>query len=73
MTSIRNNTKSLQATSFSLKPMMFETFVCTMAMMAFAALAAPIARVIGLSAWQVGAAVTVAGLAWVIMARVWGD
>ncbi|MDW7548887.1 MULTISPECIES: MFS transporter [Pseudoalteromonas] len=72
MTSIRNNTKSLQATSFSLKPMMFETFVCTMAMMAFAALAAPIARVIGLSAWQVGAAVTVAGLAWVIMARVWG-
>ncbi|NUZ11117.1 MFS transporter [Pseudoalteromonas sp. McH1-7] len=72
MTSIRNNTKSLQATPFSLKPMMFETFVCTMAMMAFAALAAPIARVIGLSAWQVGAAVTVAGLAWVIMARVWG-
>ncbi|USD30405.1 MFS transporter [Pseudoalteromonas sp. SCSIO 43201] len=72
MTSIRNNTKSLQATSFSLKPMMFETFVCTMAMMAFSALAAPIARVIGLSAWQVGAAVTVAGLAWVIMARVWG-
>ncbi len=58
--------------AFSLKPLMFETFVCSMAMMAFVALAGPIARVIGLQPWQVGAAMTVAGLAWMVMARVWG-
>ena len=57
---------------FNLKPLMFETFVCTMAMMSFAALAGPIARVIGLAPWQIGTAVTVAGVAWVVMARVWG-
>jgi MFS transporter, DHA1 family, tetracycline resistance protein len=60
------------AAAFSLKPLMFETFVCSMAMMAFVALAGPIARVIGLAPWQVGAAMTVSGLAWMIMARVWG-
>jgi len=58
--------------AFSLKPLMFETFVCSMAMMAFVALAGPIARVIGLDPWQVGAAMTVAGIAWMVMARVWG-
>jgi len=57
---------------FSIKPLMFETFVCSMAMMAFVALAGPIARVIGLEPWQVGAAMTVAGIAWMVMARVWG-
>lgn len=57
---------------FSLKPLMFETFVCSMAMMAFVALAGPIARVIGLAPWQVGAAMTAAGLAWMLMARFWG-
>ncbi|MXP00842.1 MFS transporter [Altererythrobacter xixiisoli] len=57
---------------FSLKPLMFETFVCSMAMMAFVALAGPIARVIGLEPWQVGAAMTVAGIAWMVMARIWG-
>jgi len=60
------------ARRFSLKPLMFETFVCSMAMMAFVALAGPIARVIGLAPWQVGAAMTVAGIAWMVMARVWG-
>jgi MFS family permease len=59
-------------TPFSLKPLMFETFVCSMAMMAFVALAGPIARVIGLAPWQVGAAMTIAGVAWMVMARVWG-
>jgi len=57
---------------FSLKPLMFETFVCSMAMMAFVALAGPIARMIGLAPWQVGAAMTVAGIAWMVMARIWG-
>lgn len=58
--------------AFSLKPLMFETFVCSMAMMAFVALAGPIARVVGLQPWQVGAAMTVAGVAWMVMARIWG-
>lgn len=57
---------------FSLKPLMFETFVCSMAMMAFVALAGPIARVIGLTPWQIGMAMTIAGIAWMIMGRVWG-
>ncbi len=60
------------APAFSLKPLMFETFVCTMAMMAFVALAGPIARRIGLDPWQVGVAMTIAGVAWMVMARVWG-
>lgn len=42
-------------TAFSLNPLMFETFVCSMAMMAFAALAGPIARLTGMAAWQIGA------------------
>ncbi|MFT3965142.1 MAG: MFS transporter [Sphingobium sp.] len=61
-----------QMNGFSLKPLMFETFICSMAMMAFVALAGPIARVIGLAPWQIGAAMTIAGIAWMIMARIWG-
>ena len=73
MTTINNNEAASNAgAAFSLKPLMFETFVCTMAMMAFVAVAGPVARVIGLAAWQIGAAVTVAGIAWMVMARVWG-
>jgi len=62
----------MESPPFSLKPLMFEAFVCSMAMMAFVSLAGPIARVIGLDPWQIGAAMTVAGLAWMAMARVWG-
>ncbi|MDN3379500.1 MULTISPECIES: MFS transporter [unclassified Pseudoalteromonas] len=69
---VNNETVATTDAPFSLKPLMFETFVCTMALMAFAALAAPIARVIGLEAWQLGTAMTVAGIAWVAMARFWG-
>lgn len=58
--------------NFSLKPLMFETFVCSMAMMAFVALAGPIARIVGLQPWQIGAAMTISGVAWMVMARVWG-
>ena len=57
---------------FSLRPLMFVIFVCSMAMMAFVALAGPIARVIGLEPWQIGMAMTIAGIAWMIMGRVWG-
>ncbi|MEO0436773.1 MAG: MFS transporter [Pseudomonadota bacterium] len=68
-----SNTATPESTTFSLKPLMFESFACTMAMMAFVALAGPLARVIGLEAWQIGATVTVAGVAWMVMARVWGS
>lgn len=57
---------------FSLKPLMFETFVCTMAVMAFVALAGSIARVLHLAPWQMGLAVTAAGVAWMALAPVWG-
>jgi DHA1 family tetracycline resistance protein-like MFS transporter len=57
---------------FSLKPLMFETFVCSMAMMSFVALAGPIARTIGLEPWHMGVAMTVSGLGWMVMARIWG-
>lgn len=74
MTTINDNMAASKVSApFSLKPLMFETFVCTMAMMAFVALAGPIARVIGLAAWQIGVAVTVAGVAWMLLARVWGS
>ncbi|MBN9427795.1 MAG: MFS transporter [Burkholderiales bacterium] len=36
------------------------------------ALIGPIARVLGLSPWQAGLAVTVGGIAWVLFARTWG-
>lgn len=58
--------------AFSMKPLMFETFVCSMAMMSFVALAGPIARVLGLEPWQVGGAMTASGIDWMIMARFWG-
>lgn len=57
---------------FGLKPLMFEIFVCSMAMMVFVTLAGPIARVIGLAPWQIGMAMTIAGVGWMIMGRVWG-
>ncbi|MCY1283823.1 multidrug resistance protein [compost metagenome] len=58
--------------AFSLAPLMFEAFVCTLAMMSFVALVGPIARELGLAPWQAGTAVTVGGIAWVLLARVWG-
>lgn len=60
------------SSAFSLKPLMFETCVCTLAMMSFVALIGPIARVLGMAPWQAGMAVTVSGLAWMLLARFWG-
>ena len=51
---------------------MFETFVCTLAMMSFVALIGPLARAVGLETWQAGAAMTVGGVAWVWFSRIWG-
>jgi MFS transporter, DHA1 family, tetracycline resistance protein len=52
---------------------MLENFFSTVALMSFIALAAPVARLLSLSTWQVGSAVTAAALAWIIMARIWGN
>ena len=57
---------------FSMRPLMFENCVCTLSMMSFVALIGPIARLLGLAPWQAGMAVTVGGLAWVLLARRWG-
>lgn len=63
---------AVRATGFSMKPLMFTAFAGSMAMMAFVAVIGPMARVLGLQPWHVGAAVTVAGVAWMLMARFWG-
>lgn len=60
------------APRFNMLPLVFETFACTLAMMSFVALVGPIARVLGLAPWQAGTTVTVGGIAWVLLARVWG-
>ncbi|SDI21671.1 Predicted arabinose efflux permease, MFS family [Pseudomonas delhiensis] len=60
-------------TSFDLRPLLFSTMAGTMAMMAFVSLVGPIARVLGLQAWQAGAAVTVSGVLWLLLARPWGN
>lgn len=66
-------TDAITAPVFSIKPLMFGTFVCSMAMMAFVAVAAPIARIVGLAPWQIGATMTISGVAWLVMARIWGQ
>lgn len=58
--------------AFSLKPLLFTAGVGSMSMMAFVAVVGPMARLLGLQPWHVGAAVTAAGLAWMLMARFWG-
>lgn len=58
--------------AISLKPLMFQTFACSMAMMSFVAIAGPLARIFGLQPWHLGLTMTIAGVGWMIMARVWG-
>ncbi|HBO2653455.1 TPA: MFS transporter, partial [Pseudomonas aeruginosa] len=60
------------ANTLDLRPLMFETFVCTLAVMSFVALVGPLARKLGLAPWQAGVAVTVGGIAWMLAARPWG-
>ncbi len=60
------------ADTLNLRPLMFETFVCTVAVMSFVALVGPLARTLGLAPWQAGTTVTVGGIAWMFMARAWG-
>lgn len=58
--------------SFNLTPLLITAGVGSMAMMAFVAVVGPMARLLGLQPWHVGAAVTAAGVAWMLMARFWG-
>ncbi|MFK0090432.1 MFS transporter [Pseudomonas sp. NPDC090755] len=58
---------------FDLRPLVVANMACTMAMMAFVSLIGPIARTLGLATWQAGAAVTVAGVIWMLLARPWGQ
>ena len=57
---------------FSLKPLMFQTFVCTMATMTFTALAGPIGRTLDLAPWKMGLAVTAGAVSWILTAQAWG-
>ncbi|WP_449433620.1 MFS transporter [Pseudomonas putida] len=62
----------LPASTLDLRPLLLATMACTMSMMAFVALIGPIARLLGMATWQAGAAVTVSGVVWVLLARPWG-
>ncbi|QQE86377.1 MFS transporter [Pseudomonas putida] len=60
------------ASTLDTRPLLLANMACTMSMMAFVALIGPIARLLGMATWQAGAAVTVSGVVWVLLARPWG-
>ncbi|MBF8739732.1 MFS transporter [Pseudomonas guariconensis] len=64
--------KAPAAPTLDLRPLLLVSMACTMSMMAFVSLVGPIARLLGMATWQAGAAVTVAGVVWVLLARPWG-
>ncbi len=55
-----------------LPSLLFANMACTMAVVSFVSLAGPIARVLGLQPWQAGFAVTLGGILWMLLARLWG-
>ena len=55
-------------TAFDIRPLLFAHTACTIAMMAFVSLIGPIARVLDLAPWQAGAAMTVSGVIWMLLA-----
>lgn len=59
--------------AFSLAPLMFQNFSCTLAIMAFVALVGPVARILSLKPWHIGAAMTMGGFTWILCARWWGS
>jgi DHA1 family tetracycline resistance protein-like MFS transporter len=65
-------TAAPSSSPFPLRPLLAANMACTMAMMAFVSLIGPIVRQVGLMAWQAGAAVTVGGVLWMLLARPWG-
>lgn len=60
------------STAFNPRPLYLAVALCTMTMMAFVALIGPIARALSLAEWQAGAAVSVAGALWMLLAHAWG-
>ena len=72
MNAAKDSATLIPATTLDLRPLLLVTMACTMSMMAFVALIGPIARLLGMATWQAGAAVTVAGVVWVLLARRWG-
>ncbi len=65
-------TVATTAPEFSLKPILVVAFAGTSALMGFVAVLGPMSRVLGLAPWHVGVAVTAAGMAWMLTARIWG-
>ncbi|MEM9605139.1 MAG: MFS transporter [Pseudomonadota bacterium] len=55
-----------------MQPLYAASMVCSMGMMGFVAAAGPLAKLLGLSAWQIGLTATAGGVAWVLSARAWG-
>lgn len=60
------------APGLNLMPLTLMVFSCSMAMMAFISVAGPIAHVMRLEPWQLGVTLAIAGVAWMVMARIWG-
>lgn len=58
--------------AFNIRPLLFAAAAGSMSMMAFVAVIAPMARLLGMQPWHVGTAVTASGVAWVVMSRFWG-
>lgn len=72
MISAKDTASPAAASTLDLRPLLLANLACTMSMMAFVVLVGPLARQLGLATWQAGAAVTVAGVVWVLLARPWG-
>ncbi|UBM23581.1 MFS transporter [Pseudomonas sp. p1(2021b)] len=72
MTAAKDPAASTPPATLDLRPLLLISGACTLSMMAFVSLIGPIARQLGMATWQAGAAVTVAGVVWVILAQPWG-
>lgn len=66
------NAKTLSTPALSLRPLMAAYMACTMAMMAFVSVIGPMARILHLAPWQAGAVITIGGILWMLLSRVWG-
>ena len=67
-----NSDSAVKTPHFSLMPLMFQNFSCTLAIMAFVALVGPVASILSLEAWHIGVAMTLGGFTWIFCARWWG-
>ncbi|PZT84674.1 MAG: MFS transporter [Citromicrobium sp.] len=56
----------------ALAPLMLAAFTGTMGLMAFVSVAGPLTSLLGLEPWHMGVVMAIAGVAWMVMARVWG-